>query len=159
MKEISNDSEFKKVIDELTLEQQREVGTRFVHNVLQRSENLRVEGIIAAVSAKDQTGNVLSAAYRDARDVSLKAHTRCDSECNWNEQASYFIARAAEACVEPKKRSHGKNPAWKAAMHCRMARTCIVAEQGDESNHSESELQYEILKSYLNLNRVERIEE
>ena len=59
------------------------------------------------------------------------------------------MARAAEACVEPEGRSQGKGPAWKAAMSARMARTCLAADGEEDSHDSESQAQYNILKSYL----------
>jgi hypothetical protein len=88
-------------------------------------------------------------ARRAIKTASLEAHTRCGADGEWNDQAGYFVARAAEACIEPQVLSQGKGPAWKAAMMARMARTCLAADSDQDAHDSESQAQYHILNSYL----------
>jgi hypothetical protein len=92
----------------------------------------------------------LEAAHKVANKVWLDKHARCGADCAWEDQASYFVARAAAACLAPQKRSFGSGPAWQAAMSCRMARTCIVAaEVGSGASPGESDRQYSILNEFL----------
>lgn len=149
MSTISNDSQFRDALNRLTLAQQRIVGARFVENVLSLSSDPRVAQVLAVAKDADPSADAVNLARRSIKAASLEAHTRCGSDGEWSDQAGYFVARAAEACLEPEGRSQGKGPAWKAAMSARMARTCLAAESDQDSHDSESQAQYNILISYL----------
>ena len=146
MSTISNDTEFRQALDALSLEQQRTVASRFVQNVLSLSGDSRLQQVIDAV----EVGTDLATAFKSAKRVSLEAHARCGSEGDWNEQAGYFVARAAQAAVEPQVRPAGKNPAWKAAMQCRMARTCLASDSDEDTHDLETGAQHQLLTDYLN---------
>lgn len=149
MSTISNDSQFRDALNRLTLAQQRAVGARFVENVLSLSSDPRVAQVLAVAKDADPSADTVNLARRSIKAASLEAHTRCGSDGEWSDQAGYFVARAAEACLEPEGRSQGKGPAWKAAMSARMARTCLAADSDQDSHDSESQAQYNILISYL----------
>lgn len=149
MSTISNDSQFRDALNRLDLAQQRAVGARFVENVLSLSSDPRVAQVLAVAKDADPSADAVNLARRSIKAASLEAHTRCGSDGEWSDQAGYFVARAAEACLEPEGRSQGKGPAWKAAMSARMARTCLAAESDQDSHDSESQAQYNILISYL----------
>lgn len=149
MSTISNDSQFRDALNRLTLAQQRAVGARFVENVLSLSSDPRVAQVLSVAKDADPSADAVNLARRSIKAASLEAHTRCGSDGEWSDQAGYFVARAAEACLEPEGRSQGKGPAWKAAMSARMARTCLAAESDQDSHDSESQAQYNILISYL----------
>ncbi|MCP5429390.1 MAG: hypothetical protein H6962_03900 [Chromatiaceae bacterium] len=149
MSTISNDSQFRDALNRLTLAQQRAVGARFVENVLSLSSDPRVAQVLAVAKDADPSADTVNLARRSIKAASLEAHTRCGSDGEWSDQAGYFVARAAEACLEPEGRSQTKGPAWKAAMSARMARTCLAAESDQDSHDSESQAQYNILISYL----------
>ena len=110
MSTISNDQEFRAALDTLSTDRQRAVGALFVENVLQLSDDRRIGQAIAAARDSALSEEDLNAARRSAKAASLEAHTRCGADGEWSDQAGYFVARAAEACVEPVVRSKGKNP-------------------------------------------------
>jgi len=110
------------------------------------SGDSRLQQVIDAV----EVGTDLATAFKSAKRVSLEAHARCGSEGDWNEQAGYFVARAAQAAVEPQVRTAGKNPAWKAAMQCRMARTCLASDSDEDTHDLETGAQHQLLTDYLN---------
>ena len=149
MSAISNDNAFREALSGLDVVQQREVGSRFVENVLSLSDDPRVAQSLQAARDKEIGDAALSLARRSIKAASLDAHTRCGADGEWTGQASYFVARAAEACLESEDRSGSKGPAWKAAMSARMARTCLAAESDEDSHDVESQAQYQILTSYL----------
>ena len=149
MSTISNDNQFREALNRLTLAQQRAVGASFVENVLSLSSDPRVAQVLAVAKDANPSEDAVSLARRSIKAASLEAHTRCGSDGEWIDQAGYFVARAAEACLEPEGRSQGKGPAWKAAMSARMARTCLAADSDQDSHDSESQAQYNILISYL----------
>jgi hypothetical protein len=149
MSGISNDQQFRDALDGLDVLQQRAVGALFVESVLGLSDDPRVAQALSAVRESDLEEEVLNLVRRNIKAACLEAHARCGADGEWSDQAGYFVARAAEACVEPEGRSQGKGPAWKAAMNARMARTCLAADSEEDSHDSESQAQYQILTSYL----------
>ena len=150
MQEITNDKEFSETLDNLSMEQQRAVGALFVENVLKLSDDPRVAKALEAAKDTEIDEDALNLARRNIKAASLEAHTRCGAEGEWLDQAAYFVARAAEACLEPQVRSKGKGPAWKAATAARMARTCLAADTGEDAHGSERHDQYDILTKYIN---------
>lgn len=147
MSAISNDTEFRTALDGLDAVQQRTVAALFVDHVAGLSDDGRVAETLAAIRNPDVSDEVLSGARHAIKGAVLDAHARCGADGEWVDQAGYFVARAAEACVET-HRSQGKNPAWKAAMSARMARTCLAADNDEDAHDSERLAQYQILQSY-----------
>jgi hypothetical protein len=149
MSAINNDSEFRAALEALDIVKQRAVGALFVENVIDLADDPRINNALAAARDAALAEEAMNLARRGIKAASLEAHTRCGSDGEWSDQAGYFVARAAEACLEPEGRSTSKGPAWKAAMSARMARTCLAAESDEDSHDSESAAQYQILASYL----------
>jgi len=148
MASISNDTDFRAALEGLDIAGQRRVGAQFVDNVLELAKDPRINNALAAARDSEISEEAMALARRGIKAASLEAHTRCGAEGEWTDQAGYFVARAAEACLEPEGRS-SKSPAWKAAMSARMARTCLAADSDEDSHDSESAAQYQILASYL----------
>jgi hypothetical protein len=144
---ISNDSEFKAALSYLSGAARRLAAARFAENVLSLGPDPRVKGAIDAAKRADITAAELAAAYQSARTASVESFTRCGSECNWNDQASHFVAEAGVACVQPDK--PGANPAWDTAMQARMARTCETIATGSGTDNAEAAAQYRILAEFL----------
>ena len=149
MTTIRNDTEFRSLLDGLAPERQRAVGALFVENVLDLSSDPRVKQAVASAKNSEAGEDALNLARRSAKAAALEAHTRCGSDGEWTDQTGYFVARAAEACLDTDGRSTGKGPAWRAAMSARMARTCLAADSDEDSHDRESHAQYEILTRYL----------
>ena len=149
MSGISGDTQFRDALNGLNNAQQREVGAMFVERVLGLSSDPRVSQAVNAARDAAIEENALNLVRRGIKAAALEAHTRCGADGEWVDQAGYFVARAAEACLEPEGRAGSKGPAWKAAMNARMARTCLAAESDEDSHDSESQAQYQILTRYL----------
>lgn len=145
MSTINSDTRFREALEALPLERQREIASRLVKNVLSLSDDPRLGAVVEAAAH----GGDLDTAFKTAKRVSLDAHARCGTEGDWNDQAGYFVARGAQAAVEPVVRTAGKNLAWKAAMQCRMARTCLAAELDEDSHDMETGAQYQLLSDFL----------
>jgi len=150
MNQISNDAQLREALAALEPARQRGLAARFVENVLALSHDERVERAVAAAANPDTTDADRQTAYKAAKAAALEAHARCGADGEWNDQAGYFVARAAEAALAPQVRSHGKGPAWQAALSCRMARTAQASETDEDAHDSESQAQYRILNDYLN---------
>jgi len=151
MSQISNDKELKQALQGLDAIQQRIVAAMFVEHVLPLSNDDRLNQAVKTAMDSNASQDELSNALRTVRAATFDSHTRCGAECNWTEQAGYFVARAAVAMLTPQDQSVSANPAWQAAMSCRMAQTSIeIDNDSDETPpHSENEWQYSILSDYL----------
>ncbi len=145
---ISNDSEFKAALVNLSGARQRQAAARFAENVLALSSDKRVRSAVEIAKRADIPADELAAAFKSAKAASVDSFTQCGKECDWNSQAGHFVAEAALACVQPA--AAGVNPAWEAAMHARMARTCESIAAGRGTDNSEAAAQYRILTEFLN---------
>jgi hypothetical protein len=144
---INNDSEFKVALSGLSRAGQRQAAARFAENVLALSKDARVKSALNVARRTDITEDELAAAFQTANKASVDSFTQCGQECDWNSQAGHFVARAALACLKPAERGDG--PAWEAAMHARMARTCESIATGHGTDNAETAAQYRILTEFL----------
>jgi len=145
---ITNDSEFKAALDGLAGARQRQVAARFAESVLALSKDVRVKNAVNAAKRSDITEDELVAVLQSAKKATVDSFTQCGQECDWNDQAGHFVAQAALACIKPSE--HGGSPAWDAAMHARMARTCESIAAGRGTDNAETTAQYRILTEFLN---------
>jgi hypothetical protein len=146
---ITTEHAFKTALDELSLTQQRYVAALFVENVLSLSQDQRLKGVINAAKRADISDDELLAMHHAAKGVCVDTYTQCGQEINWLGQAGHFVAEAAVACVAIHPPGKSENPAWNAAMHTRMARTCECIVQGHGTERCEIDNQYDILDRYL----------
>lgn len=150
MSSITNETEFKNAINQLTLPQQRRVGGLFVENVLALCNDHRVKNALNATKSTIINPDELAAVYRSAKTASTESFTQCGKDVDWLGQAGHFVAAASVACVTPEDQIKSTdNLAWTAAMHGRMARTCETIAAGKGSENEETQQQYQILARFL----------
>jgi hypothetical protein len=149
MSTISNDGQMRDAIDAMDDVQQRVLASRFVEHVLPLTKDERLARVVQVAANLENGDEQLLGAYKAAKASALEAHARCGADGEWNDQAGYFVARAAEAAVAPQVLSHGKSIAWQTALSCRMARTAQVTESNEDAHDSESAAQYRILNDFL----------
>jgi hypothetical protein len=143
--DINNDIEFKTALGGLPRAAQRRIAARFAENVLALSQDHRIKSAIEAAKRSDITDDEYAAVLRSTTAASVDSYTQCGHDCDWNKQASHFVAEAALSCFRP-----GDNSAWDAAMHARMARSCESIANGDGTDNAETAAQYRILAEFLN---------
>jgi len=149
MSRFANDGAFRRALDELDAGQQREVGALLVEGLLPLTGDERIARALEVAGNRDAGAAALRAALKSAREAALESHARCGTDGDWSEQVDYFVARAAVACLGEQVLSHGKGPAWQAAVSCRMANACLAAGEGESRSGAEIERQYSILSNYL----------
>lgn len=149
MSNINNDTEFRQALKKLDKQQLREVGAAFVHSVLHLNKDKRVARAVDVAGSRDVSDDELLAAYKAARVATVDSRTRCGADCNWDEQAAHFVARASAAMVAPEGMCKAADPPWQVVMSCRMARNCALIAVDDGSINDESENQYRIMNDYL----------
>ena len=150
MTKISHDTEFRQALKKLDMEQSREVGAAFVESVLHLNKDQRVAHAVDVARNRDASDDELLAAYKTARVATVDSRTRCGADCNWEEQAAHFVARASAAMVAPEGLCKAADPPWQVVMSCRMAQNCALIAADDDSSNDESENQYRIMNDYLN---------
>lgn len=149
MAEISNDNDFRRILADLDYPSQRALAARFVEHVLSLSDDERVSRVTQIAARADASADELATAFHTARTAAVDSHNRCGAECDWKDQAGYFVARAALAAVTPEEQTSG-GPAWQAAMSSRMAMTCESIAGAQDTTGQERQQQYRILTEFLN---------
>ena len=147
---ISNDNEFRQALKKLDIEQLRKLGAAFVESVLHLNNDPRVMRAVEVARNMEVSDDELLAAYKSARVATVDSRTRCGADCNWDEQAAHFVARASAAMVAPEGVCKAADPPWQVVMSCRMAKNCALIAADDDSINDESENQYRIMNDYLN---------
>lgn len=151
MSQITNDAEFKQALDSLDATQHRAIAASFIEHVLSLSDDSRIKRAVKVATDDTASNDEIADALKSAKAATMDSSTRCGAEGNWTDQAGYFVARAAVAALTPKTQSKSGNPAWQAALSCRMALTSIQIDSasGEMPGHSENQWQYDILSNYL----------
>lgn len=150
MDTITNDREFKQALDSLSTTEQRIVGSRFVEHVLPLTEDFRVRRVVEVAENPAASDEELASAYKGVRSAVVETYTACGHDAEWLAQAGHFVAAAAAAAALPDAGRAGVgNPAWRAAMQARMAKTCEMIANGEGGTHTEAEEQYSILTAFL----------
>ena len=151
MQKITDNEAFKEAIKGLDCSQQRQLAALFVGNVLSLTKDERIPRVIAAAASANPSQDELESGLKAANAAIIDAHTRCGAEGNWEDQAAYFVARAAAAAVASEQKCAGGGVAWQAAVNSRMARTCVAIDGNNETAmKDESEQEFRILNKFLN---------
>ena len=160
MKDIKDYKAFQDALSVLTIAEQRQIGARFVANVLDLTENAKLKDAQQIAAKSGLTVEELMDAYHRVHTIYVQTHPRSDlSEVDYSKQAVHFITEACLICLSPtypEAKIH--RIAEKAAMYCRMARTCANI-QHDENQpdlkssakalQMEIETQYELVKQFF----------
>ena len=149
MVDITNDDDFRKVISGMDDSGQRALAARFLENVLALSDDERIARVAQVAARPDASADELVSALHTARTATVDHHNRCGAECNWKDQAGYFVARAALAAVSAQDQVAG-GPAWQAAMSSRMAKTCKSIDTAEDTSSQDRQEQYRILSEFIN---------
>ena len=160
MNKISSKDDFKKALYSLSLAQQRQVGARFIANVLDLTDGSCTKHAQGIAEKSDITAEELENAYRAVHSVYVATHPLSGlSELNYKKQAAHFVAEACMACLAPTyEKSHTHHLAEKVAGYCCMARICSSIQHEDEypkflnaeeSLKKEMDAQYQILSEFL----------
>jgi hypothetical protein len=157
MSEVIGHKSFQEVLSGLTVAQQRQLGSRFIANVLDLTDEPGLKNAQQMAAKPDVTAEQLVDAYHSVHAIYVQTHPRSDlSEMDYTKQAIHFIAEACLVCLSPtypEAKLH--RIAEKAAMYSRMARTCAsIMHDADQPDLGETEkaLQKEISAQYRIVN-------
>lgn len=148
--EITNDQELRDALNDLSLENQRKLGARFVSSVSHLSSHSTITQGLHTLGAPNHTTAELETSYKNVKAFAIDRYTSCGRDADWAAQAEHFVASALTACLLPEEQLNQQdNLAWKAAMQSRMARNCemIMNDRGEVDN--EANRQYAIAGDFL----------
>ena len=128
MANIKTMQEFKKALDQLSLDQQRFVASRFVEEVLDLTDYATVKQAQKTAADPDAGPEALMSAYHSAWHAAVESTPYSGFELvDWIKQTAHFVAKA---CSESRAPSHPgvswHHLAFNVASHCRMARLCAT---------------------------------
>jgi hypothetical protein len=160
MTTINSMTEFKKVLEGLSLEHQRIVAARFVAEVLDLTDDERVKEAQMIAANPDASPDSIRSAYHRAWHAAVESSVHSDMEMlDWQKQTAHFVAKA---CAESLAPTHPGTTvlylAINAANHCRMARICANIEHEAEKPslanaeamlNQQIQAQFEIVERYL----------
>lgn len=149
IQKISNDAELRSALKQLNDEDTREVGALFVDSVLFLNTDSRVARAIKMAHDPDASPEELEDVFKASKRAMIDSRTRCGADCDWDDQAEHFVARAATAVVAPEGQCAAKDPIWQTVQSCRMARNCALIAADDDSANPEAQNQYDIINKYL----------
>lgn len=146
---IRDDADLRKILKKLSEDEKREIGALFVDNVIFLNNDNRVVRAIKTAHDKEATKEELEDVFKAVKRAMIDSRTRCGADCDWDDQAVHFVARAATAVVAPEGQCAAPDPLWQTVQSCRMARNCALIAKDDDSENPEATMQYEILGEYL----------
>jgi hypothetical protein len=160
MTQINSHQAFQQCLADLPVKTQRQVGALFIRNVLDLTSDPRFRDVLTLLEKPTLTAEELVDGYHSMHALYVQTHPRSDlSRLDYARQAEHFVAEACLICLSPVyEEAKVHHLAEKAAMYCRMARTCAGITHDEEAPqlaHSQEMLakeiqdQYRLLSDYL----------
>ncbi|MFZ0468919.1 MAG: hypothetical protein WAL92_08370 [Thiogranum sp.] len=160
MSKISTAEECRKAFGSLSLAQQRQVGARFVGNVLDLTDDPQVKNGQEIAGKVGVTADELNDAYHRVHAVYLATHPRSGcTELDYKQHAAHCVAEACMICLSPiYPERNTAQIVGRVAMYCQLARhfSAIQQQEGypkfdgvEEAVKKEVDSQYKILSKYL----------
>jgi len=157
---ITSNESFKKALSSLSLAQQRQIGARFIANVLDLTDGSCIKHAQMVAEKSDITAEELENAYHAVHSIYVATHPRSDlSELDYEKQAAHFVTEACMVCLAPTYAEYRTyHLAEKVASYCSMARLCSSIQHeeeypkfldAEESSKKEMDAQYQILSEFL----------
>ncbi len=147
--QITNDQQLREALNNLSTQQQRELGGRYVSSVSHLSGDARISRAVEVSAKAEIAPQELEETYKSVKAFATQSYTACGADADWAAQAEHFVAAAAAASLAPQETGAQSNNAWKAAMQARMAKNCemILNDAGEVDN--EAQKQYQIAEQFL----------
>jgi hypothetical protein len=153
MPQIDSNQAFQQALADLSVQQQRQVGAKFIGNVLDLTTEPRFRDVLALLEKPTPTAQELLDGFHSIHALYVQTHPRSDlSQLDYARQAEHFIAEACLVCLSPVyEETKIHHLAQKAAIYCCMARTCAGIKHDEEApqlSQSEQMLSKEIQDQY-----------
>lgn len=147
--QITNDAEFKQALNGLDADQRRVAGALFVGNVLPLTDDESLQRAVVQAQDISISAEELETVFAPIKRTMIDSRTRCGADGDWQEQASHFVIRAANAIPAPGAQSDLMDSLWQVVQNCRMARNCALIAADSDTENTEAQSQYALLEQYL----------
>ncbi len=145
MPPITNDHELRIALNHLSPATCRRLAGQFEEEVIDLSDDPRVCQAVEVATQEEIGAPLLAAAHHEAKTAAAESFTQCGHDTEWRSQAGHFVAAAAAAATAPPElAAEMGNPAWRAALYARMARTCEMIADDRGATQSETTRQYRL---------------
>jgi hypothetical protein len=149
---ISSDQELRQALNRLSPSQQRQLGGLFIQNALSLCDESKIHRALRLAMDSEASEADLEDAFHSAKAYAIQTYTECGRDTDWGKQAAHFVAAATACLANPHASEDEANPAWKAAMQVRMARSCVlIIGKGGSEYDDETRSQHRIASEYLKL--------
>ncbi len=149
---IRNDQDFKQLLSELSIAEQRKLAAQFIESVAQLNSESIIERALKTAKNDGSTDSDFEEIYKQIKSLAVKTYTACGGDVDWSSQAAHFVVTATKTCLTPQRHLDNKNNlAWNCAMQTRMARNCAMIEANNDIVDNEAQKQYVISNDFLDL--------
>ncbi len=160
MSEVIDHKSFQEALSGLPVARQRQVGARFVEHVLDLAPDPRLRHALEQLDKTGVSAEELQDAWHSVHALYVESHPRSHfAMLDFRVQAMHFVTEACLVCLSPTwPEAKVQRVAEKAAMYCRMARTCANIEHEQEEPDlsatavalgDETRAQYRIVNEFL----------
>jgi len=102
MPQIDSNQAFQQALAELPVKKQRQVGAKFIGNVLDLTTEPRFRDALALLEKAAPTAQELLDGFHSIHALYVETHPRSDlSQLDYARQAEHFIAEACLVCLSP----------------------------------------------------------
>lgn len=160
MAKINTMQEFKEALEQLPLDSQRVVASRFVEDVLDLTEDVTVKQAQKIAADPGAGPEALMSAYHSATHAAAELSLHSGMELiDWHKQTAQFVAKACSESLTPSHREiSARHLATNVANHCRMARLCATVEHeeaqpslsaAEDALKKQIRTQFDILSAFI----------
>ena len=147
---VQNDQEFRQVLSELSIDDQRMLAAQFVESVIHLNQDPLIKNALKVAKQNMHSTDDFVETYKSIKSLSVNTYTACGNDADWPAQAAHFIASATKVCLMPLEQlGEKKNLAWKCAMQARMAKNCEMIESDSDMIENEAQKQYDITNNFI----------
>jgi hypothetical protein len=149
---ISSDQELRQALNRLSPGEQRQLGGLFIQHALSLCDESKIHRALRLAMDPVASEEDLEDAFHSAKSYAIQTYTECGRDTDWGKQAAHFVAAATACLANPHPSKDEADPAWKAAMQVRMARSCaLIIGKGGGEYDDEARSQHRIASEYLKL--------
>jgi len=150
MENISNDHDLERILKNLTPEQQRQLGGRFIESALDLCNDPRIRRAVKVAMDLDSDEEIIADAFHSAKAYAVNTYTECGRDTDWSRQAAHFVGVAVACLLSDEPPAGGSSRAWRVAMQIRNARNCALIDRpAAQESDDEAERQRRITEEFL----------
>jgi len=131
MSKITDVESFKRTIDSLPINQQRQIASQFIAGILDLTDDQRLINAQTVAADPNATEDDYVGPYKYSKHASVETIQYEWDEVDPTKEVKHFVAKACAVCLAPSEFSErGHHLAWNVARYCNCARMCSTMRKG-----------------------------